>query len=66
MSTKTKAQIYKAMKTQKAEFEAMYKLSNAFRSLPAVVDDDYPEMRERYESTLHEFIEAMRQNGRPV
>lgn len=53
-----------AMKAQKAEFDAVAKLCKAYRSLPAIVDDDYPEMRHYYEREVQSVIEAFRANGR--
>lgn len=52
------------MKLQSEEFEAMGRLADAFNSLPAIVDDDYPAARHRYESELHTFLEALALNGR--
>lgn len=54
------------MKLQRAEFDAADKFASALRAhnMTAVVDDDYPEVRHRYESALAEFIGAMKANGR--
>lgn len=52
------------MNLMSAEFNAAHELSDAFRALPAVVDDDYPEARRRYEGALRTFLLAARANGR--
>lgn len=54
------------MKAQSAEFNAAADLSQAFRSLPPVVDDDYPACRHAYEGALRVFLEACKANGRVV
>lgn len=58
----------KAMDAQSAEFDAMQKLAEAWRSLTltAVVDDDYPRVRHHYESALGVFLKACKANGRNV
>lgn len=48
------------MKLQKDEFNALDKLIKAYKNLPAIVDDDYPEMRHYYEGALRAFIEAIK------
>lgn len=53
-----------ALKPQKDEFNSLNKLIKAYNALPAIVDDDYPEMRHRYESCMKDFIDAIRKNGR--
>lgn len=53
-----------SIETQSAEFDAVADLAKAYRSLPAVVDDDYPEMRHYYERAIQMLLVAMRQNGR--
>ena len=48
------------------EFEAANELANAvrYRNLTPVVDDDYPEVRRRYENALAGLLEAMKASGR--
>ncbi|KKL23776.1 hypothetical protein LCGC14_2422050, partial [marine sediment metagenome] len=50
----------KSFKRQTAEFDALDKLVEAYRQLTliAVVDDDYPEVRHKYESTLRTFLKV--------
>jgi NTP pyrophosphatase (non-canonical NTP hydrolase) len=50
------------MKAQRDEFNAMAKLASAYKALPAVVDDDYPEMRHAYEGAIRNFIDALKVN----
>lgn len=59
-------EIIKPMKMQSAEFDAADRFSKALHAhnMTAVVDDDYPEVRHRYESTLAGLLEAMTANGR--
>lgn len=54
------------IKTQNAEFDAVGRLGNAYRNLTMtpIVDDDYPEVRHRYESALRGLTDAMKANGR--
>lgn len=52
------------LKPQSDEFDALAKLIKAYNNLPAVVDDDYPEMRHYYEGALKTFIDACKVNGR--
>jgi hypothetical protein len=52
------------LKLQSAEFDTLAKLARTFNSLPAVVDDDYPEGRFNYENDLEDFIRALQANGR--
>lgn len=52
------------MQLQADEFNAAHKLSQALRSLPAIVDDDYPEGRFNYESALRTFLLACIANDR--
>lgn len=49
---------------QSREFDKLRLLATAFGNLPAVVDDDYPKMRQLYEAALSNFIVALRNNGR--
>lgn len=51
---------------QNAEFDALTKLAEAWRILQhvAVVDDDYPDYRHKYEQALRAFIAAWLANGR--
>lgn len=51
------------MRLQSAEFDAVLALSNAYRSLPPVVDDFYPEARHRYDGCIRTLIDALRANG---
>lgn len=52
------------MELQVKEFDALDALVSALRNLPAVVDDDYPQMRHYYDSALREFLRACAANGR--
>lgn len=56
------------IETQNAEFEAVNHLANTYRALTRtpVVDDDYPEMRHRYETAIRITLDAFRQNGRKL
>ncbi len=54
----------KKLQIQSKEFAALVNLYKAYKNLPAVVDDDYPEMRHRYEQEMRNFIEAIEANGR--
>lgn len=54
------------LQLQKDEFDRLDDLVKAYRVLPPVVDDDYPEMRFRYEAALRDFIFALEANGRLV
>jgi hypothetical protein len=56
------------MKLQRAEFDAADNLANAIRAhgMTPVVDDDYPEVRQRYEDALREFLSACKANGRTM
>jgi len=51
---------------QNAEFDALTKLTKQWETLQrvAVVEDDYPEYRHRYEGALRDFIVALKNNGR--
>lgn len=51
---------------QNAEFDALVALTKAYNNLPPVVDDDYPEMRARYETALRTFMFALEANGRMI
>lgn len=55
-----------AIDKQNAEFDALTELSKRWSELRnvAVVDDDYPEARHRYEGALRDFIRAIGENGR--
>jgi hypothetical protein len=65
---KDERQISEAMNmtTQREEFEAAGKLSEQLRrvSQTPIVDDDYPEVRQDYESALASLIDKMKANGR--
>lgn len=52
------------MQLQKDEFNAVAALSTAYKNLPAIVDDSYPEERHYYESALHALIDKLVRNGR--
>lgn len=54
------------MKLQREEFDAADEFAKRLRILnqTPIVDDDYPEMRHRYESALAQLIAAMKANGR--
>jgi hypothetical protein len=52
------------MELQTREFDTLDYLISALKHLPAVVDDDYPEMRHKYDSALTTFLEACKANGR--
>jgi hypothetical protein len=54
------------IKLQNAEFAAARALAEALRihDTVAVVDDDYPEVRHKYESAVRTLIDAFRANGR--
>lgn len=52
------------LELQGREFRALDALIKTYRNLPAVVDDDYPEMRYRYDGALTTFLEACKANGR--
>jgi len=54
------------LEKQKKEFDTLVALYKAFNAMPAVVDDDYPEMRFRYEHALRDFIYALEDNGRAI
>jgi hypothetical protein len=56
------------MKLQRAEFDAADEMAKRLRALDQtpIVDDDYPEVRHRYESALAHLIAAMKANGRFV
>lgn len=54
------------IETQSKEFDAVQNFTRAFRQLPAVVDDDYPERRAAYEVALDRMLESFRVNGREV
>jgi hypothetical protein len=51
---------------QNVEFRAARALAEALRihDTVAVVDDDYPEVRHKYESAVRTLIDAFRGNGR--
>lgn len=52
------------LELQRAEFDAMSALADAYRGLPPIVDDDYPRMRNRYERALRFALVAFMNNGR--
>lgn len=55
-----------SMQTQRAEFDAADEFVKAMKAIQmtAVVDDDYPGVRHRYESTLNALLKACHANGR--
>ena len=53
---------FSRLEKQQREFETLADLAKAFNALPPVVDDDYPEMRFRYEAALR----ALEDNGRVI
>jgi len=60
--------ILKRMELQSKEFAAANEFSKALKNhnQVAVIDDDYPEVRHRYEGALAELLKAMKDNGRFV
>lgn len=54
------------MDLQNAEFEAVHNLSEAYKSLSytPIVDDDYPDVRSRYEGCMYRLVQALKANGR--
>jgi len=55
-----------AIDRQNAEFDTLTTLAREWKILQgiAVVDDDYPAYRARYETALQKFITALGENGR--
>lgn len=49
---------------QSKEFDALDALIKAYRNMPPIVDDDYPQMRHYFETRVYEYVEAMIANGR--
>lgn len=62
----SKAKEEERFRLQSAEFDAVSLLSVAYRSLTLtpIVDDSYPEVRQRYENAMRGLIDAIRANGR--
>lgn len=54
------------MARQRAEFDAFDELKKRYDALSytMIVDDDYPEVRHKYEGALANFLAAMKANGR--
>lgn len=55
------------MKLQNEEYVALKALAKAYHDgicKVAVVDDDFPHVKHRYEGALQDFIRALRANGR--
>lgn len=52
------------IEAQGKEFDKLEILCQKYRSLPLIVDDNYPEARHYYERALCEFISALRENDR--
>lgn len=59
-------EMIRAMKPQTDEFNALDNLISQYKSLPAIVDDDYPRARHYYESAIKTFLEACKNNGRMI
>lgn len=57
-----------AIESQNREFDALRDLATAFEILcmVAVVDDDYPMYRRRYEGRMRELLRRMKDNGRTL
>lgn len=53
---------------QGKEFNCVENLSRAYQQIQqtAIVDDDYPAVRHRYEAALHAFLRACKDNGRKL
>jgi hypothetical protein len=56
------------MKPQSDEFDAAIEFAKAVRAIEMtpIVDDDYPEVRHRYEGALKTLLLACKANGRTV
>lgn len=54
------------IKLQSDEFYAVRALVTHWSKQPAIVDDDYPEWREKYETYLHRVLRAAANNGRSI
>lgn len=52
------------MELQCREFNALELLIEKYRSLPAIVDDSYPEARHYFERAMQDFLQAAHANGR--
>lgn len=46
------------------EFDALNNLIEAYKSMPPIVDDDYPRARYVFEGQLYNYVNAMIDNGR--
>jgi hypothetical protein len=57
---------FDAIDLQNAEFDAAGAVCKALAVVlsVAVVDDEYPEVRHKYDSAVRSFIDALRANGR--
>lgn len=55
-----------AIQKQRAEFDAVADLANAYKSIThtPIVDNDYPKVRHYYEGALHNLIKALKENNR--
>lgn len=55
-----------SIENQRKEFDAADELAKALKAhnQTPVVDDDYPEIRHRYENALAAFIRSMKENNR--
>lgn len=56
--------VQKRMQRQTDEFDALDKLIQRYKNLPAIVDDDYPEQRHYYEAAVRNFLAACKANER--
>lgn len=56
--------ILEKLEPQKNEFDKLDVLIARYKSLPVIVDDDYPRCRHHYESAIKDFIEALKNNKR--
>lgn len=66
MGVLEKVKLKDKFESQKREFDAVKVLLERYNVLTftPIVDDDYLEVRHRYESAMRELIIAIRENGR--
>ena len=57
-------EMQKRFDDQKREFDKLDDVIHALKAMPAIVDDDYPMMRHRYDGALRQFLLACKLNGR--
>jgi hypothetical protein len=65
--TMSPEQFMAKIELQNKEFDAVHELSKAYSDgiqTTAVVDDDYPMVRHRYETALRTLLAACKANGR--